>query len=72
MFFDVSSSAESNFSQNFVNTVISPLDKTLLSFLCYISIQSDSASFEFMDRSVRGIKYIYLCISMLNMPDSLT
>ena len=63
MFFDVLSFAKSNFSQNLSNTVISPLrglyiaiNKTFSSFLWCISIQSDSTSFEYMDKSVRGLK----------------
>ena len=61
MFFDVLSFAESTFSQNISSPVISPfgglyitLNKIFLSFLWYISIQSDSTPFEFMDRSVCG------------------
>ena len=63
MFLDVLSFVGSKFSQNFSNTVILPfgglyitLNKTLLSFLWCTFIQSDSTSFEFMDRPVRGLK----------------
>ena len=63
MFFDVLSFAESRFSQNFLNTDVSPigslyatLNKLFLSFLWCISIQSGSTSVEFLDRYVHGIK----------------
>ena len=55
MFFDILLFMESRFSQNFSNTVISPFGGLYVTL--NISIQSDSTSFEFMDRSLRGLKY---------------
>ena len=74
IFFDVLSFAESNFSQNFSNAVLSPfgglyitLNKVFLSFLWCISIQSDSTLFEFIDRSVGGLRFLW-AKNMLNPP----
>ena len=63
IFFDFLSFAESKFSQNFLNTIISSfgglyvtLSKIFLFFLWCILIQSDSTSFEFIDKSLHGLK----------------